>query len=91
MPTISEFGFAQANLPMKLMSPRQCVAEGLTALSANRATHIAGRLNRVMAAVMPRSLVSKMFGSMMRQVVEKRRAEGSLQAEHADQRDASRP
>lgn len=90
-PASSEFGFAQANLPMKLMSPGQCVAEGLTALSANRATHIAGRLNRVMAAVMPRRVVGRMFGSMMRQVVEKRRAEGSLQAEHADQRDASSP
>ena len=75
-----EFGFDQANPPMRLMSPEQCAAEGLAALSANRATHIAGRTNRIMAAVMPRSVVSSMFGKMMRQVVVKRRVLASAQA-----------
>jgi short-subunit dehydrogenase len=73
-PVIADFGFDQANLPMMLMSPEQCAAEGLAALNANRATHIAGRMNRIMAAVMPRAVVSSMFGTMMRQVVVKRSA-----------------
>ena len=90
-PASIEFGYAQANLPMKLMSPGQCAAEGLAALSANRATHIAGRLNRIMAAVVPRSMVGKMFGSMMRQTVERRSIEANTQAEQVDRRDASRP
>lgn len=78
-PVIGDFGFDQANLPLKLMSPERCAAEGLAALSANRAalsanraTHIAGRLNRILAAVMPRSVVSSMFGNMLHQVVVKR-------------------
>lgn len=41
---------------MKPMSVGHCVAEGLAALSANRATHVAGRMNRVMAAVMSHSV-----------------------------------
>jgi short-subunit dehydrogenase len=90
-PASRAFGFAQAKLPLKLMSPRQCAAEGLAALSANRATHIAGRLNRILAMVLPRSIVGKMFGSMMRQTVERRRVEVGIQAEPVDQQDDSRP
>jgi short-subunit dehydrogenase len=86
-----DVGFDQANLPMRLMSTEQCVSEGLAALSANRASHIAGRMNRIMAAVLPRSVVGRMFGSMMRQVVEKRSVEASTQAERVDQRHAPRP
>lgn len=76
----AEFGFDRANPAMRLMSSEQCAAEGLAALSANRATHIAGRMNRVMAAIVPRSVVSSMFGKMMRQVVVKRRVLASAQA-----------
>jgi uncharacterized protein len=68
-PMITASGFDPANMPMKPMSPQQCVAEGLAALSANRATHIPGRLNRIMAAVMPRSLATRMYGSMMRRTI----------------------
>jgi uncharacterized protein len=92
-PMLAASGIDPADLPgiMKPMSPQQCVAEGLAALKANRATHIAGRLNRIMAAVLPRSVVGRMFGSMMRQVVEKRSVEASTQAERVDQRHAPRP
>ena len=53
---------------MKPMSVDQCVAEGLSALNANRATHIAGRLNRIMATLMPRSMATRMMGNMMEQI-----------------------
>ena len=68
-PLIAASGFDPATMPMKPMATRQCVAEGLAALSANRATHIPGRLNRIMAAVIPRSLATRMYGSMMRRTI----------------------
>lgn len=67
-PMIAASGFDPARMPMKLMSTRQCVAEGLAALSANRATRIPGSLNRIMA-LMPRSLATRMYGSMMRRTI----------------------
>lgn len=42
-------------------------------LAANRVTHIPGRLNRIMAAVLPRSLASSMYGGMMRRTIAGRR------------------
>ncbi len=68
-PMMEVSGFDPDTLPMKPMATRQCVAEGLVALSANRATHIPGRLNRFMAAMMPRSLATRMYGSMMRRAL----------------------
>jgi uncharacterized protein len=68
-PMMVNSGFDPTQMPMKPMATRQCVAEGLAALSANRATHIPGNLNRIMAAMMPRSLATKMYGSMMRQTI----------------------
>lgn len=53
------------DLPMKFMSVEQCVAEGLRALMANRATHIAGRKNRIMAALIPGSIMRKMMGATL--------------------------
>jgi hypothetical protein len=57
------------------MSTEQCVAEGLAALSANRATHIAGRMNRLLATLMPRRLATRMYGSLSAQVLAKQIAE----------------
>lgn len=73
-PLLAASGF---DLPsfLKPMSPEQCVAEGLAALSANRATHIAGRMNRMLAALMPRRLATRMYGSMSAQVMAKRNRE----------------
>jgi short-subunit dehydrogenase len=68
-PMITASGFDSANMPMKPMATKQCVAEGLAALSTNRATHIPGRLNRIMAAILPRSLATSMYGSMMRRTI----------------------
>ncbi len=73
-PLLAASGLSPDTLPVKPMSPAQCVAEGLAALSANRATHIAGRLNRVMARLLPRSLAVRMYGSLTQQLMVKRRA-----------------
>lgn len=68
-PMIAASGFDPARMPLKPMATRQCVAEGLAALSSDRATHVPGRLNRVMAAMMPRSLATRMYGGMMRRTI----------------------
>jgi len=57
------------------MSTEQCVAEGLAALAANRATHIAGRMNRMLAVLMPRRLATRMYGRLSAQVLAKRNRE----------------
>ncbi len=68
-PMIAASGFDPANMPIKPMNTTQCVTEGLAALSTNHTTHIPGRLNRIMAAVLPRSLATRMYGSMMRRTI----------------------
>ncbi len=75
---------------MRLMSPDQCAAEGLAALQMHRATHIAGRMNRTVAAVVPRSVVGSMFGKMMHQVVEKRSGSARSAADRGNARQTSR-
>jgi uncharacterized protein len=70
-PMLAASGFELPAI-LKPMSVEQCVAEGLAALSANRATHIAGRMNRMLAALMPRRLATRMFGSLSAQVRAKR-------------------
>jgi uncharacterized protein len=74
-PMLAASGF---DLPaiLKPMSPAQCVAEGLAALAANRATHIAGRMNRLLAAVLPRRLATRMYGNLSAQVLAKRSGAG---------------
>jgi short-subunit dehydrogenase len=68
-PTLTEsmatMGVDPAEMPMKPMSAERCAAEGLRALQANRATHIAGRMNRVVARAMPRSIATRMMGAMI--------------------------
>lgn len=64
-PGIAKQGVAVEDMPMKPMAAHQVVAEGLAALNANRVTHIAGRMNRWMAALMPRSVATRVMGSMM--------------------------
>lgn len=45
---IEKIGFDPATMPMKPMPAEQCVLEGLQALKQNRATHLNGRMNRIM-------------------------------------------
>lgn len=58
-------GTEPGDLPMKVMSAEQCAAQGLAALSANRAMHITGTTMRLMMTLIPRSMRPKMLGSMV--------------------------
>lgn len=68
-PTLTEsmgkMGVDPTKMPIKPMSATRVAAEGLRALQRNRATHVAGRVNRVMARVMPRSLATAVMGAMI--------------------------
>lgn len=55
---------AMGNLPMSAMSVDALVREGLGALKARRASHIAGFVNRV-SAWMPRSVLAWMFSTLL--------------------------
>jgi uncharacterized protein len=64
-PMLTNSGTDPSDMPMKPMSVEQCVAEGLAALNANRATYIPGRVNRLMIGLIPRWVRPKMMGSMV--------------------------
>jgi short-subunit dehydrogenase len=64
-PMFANSGTEARDMPMKIMSVEQCVAEGLAALNANRATHISGNMLRIMTTVIPRSVRPKMMGNMV--------------------------
>ena len=89
-PTLTEsmakMGVDPAEMPMAPMSAERCAAEGLTALSRNRATHIAGRANRFMARLMPRALATSVMGAM----IGKKFARGALLARSAEPSESAR-
>ncbi|NJN54065.1 MAG: SDR family NAD(P)-dependent oxidoreductase [Anaerolineae bacterium] len=64
-PIIEKFGLDAVKLPLKPMPVEQCVAEGLAALEANHATHLTGRLNRIMMGLIPASITRKLNGKML--------------------------
>jgi short-subunit dehydrogenase len=68
-PTLTEsmgkMGVDPAEMPMKPMTAERVAWEGLRALQGNRATHIAGRMNRLMARLMPRFVATAMMGAMI--------------------------
>jgi uncharacterized protein len=68
-PTLTEsmakMGVEPAEMPVKPMSAERVALEGLRALQANRATHIAGRLNRITSRLMPRSFATRLMGLMI--------------------------
>jgi hypothetical protein len=61
---IAQLGLNPQEMPMKPMSVEHCVREGLKALKANRSLMIPGRMNRIMNAVVPPSLVRTMMAKM---------------------------
>lgn len=73
-PVLAKLGLAADAMPIKPMSVEQCVAEGLAALNANRATHIPGRMFRIMDALLPRSVMTRMNGTMLAKAVAGKRA-----------------
>jgi uncharacterized protein len=62
---IEKIGFDPATMPVKPMPVEQCVFEGLEALKRNRATHLSGRINRIMNTLIPASLSRTMMGNLM--------------------------
>jgi uncharacterized protein len=62
---IDKFGLTPDTMPMRPMSAEQCASEGLEALQKNRATHLSGRINRVMQALISTSLSRHLMGRMM--------------------------
>ncbi len=89
-PMLTDFGFDLIHTPFKPMSPEQCVAEGLAALQMNRATHIAGRMNRLMAALIPRPVATRMYGRMAANVLAKQSTEAAISGNHTNERQAAR-
>ena len=83
-PMLTEFGFDLISTPIKPMSPERCVAEGFAALRTNRATHIAGRTNRVMAALIPRRVATRMYGQLSASVLAKRIASAGIPPKHSN-------
>ena len=63
--SMAKMGVDPADMPMTPMSPERVAREGLRALQRNHATHIAGRMNRVMSRLMPRSIATGMMGAMI--------------------------
>ena len=67
-PVLAKFGLDPKTMSIKPMKVDQTVAEGLKALSANRPIIIPGRMNRLMRAILPatviRSMMMKMFEKM---------------------------
>ena len=51
------------------MGALQGIYEGLEALRKNRATHLSGRMNRIMDALIPVSLSRSMMGKMIAKTV----------------------
>lgn len=69
---IDKFGLDPDAMPMKPMTVEQCVLEGLKALRKNRSSHLSGRMNRVMAALIPNGVSRKMMGKMMAKTLAKK-------------------
>jgi short-subunit dehydrogenase len=80
-PGVTAAGFDANSMPMKLMPVEQCVDEGLAALTANRATHIAGRMNRIMSALLPRSVMRNMLAAMLAKALAAKHARAARPSE----------
>lgn len=64
-PGQARLGINPADMRPAPMSAERVASEGLAALNANRATHIAGRTNRIMFSLMSRSIATRMMGAMI--------------------------
>jgi hypothetical protein len=76
-PVLGEFGFDPGTSPLKPMTVERCVVEGLDAVAANRVARVPGRLNRLIATVIPARVTSMMMGRMIGQGVARVAAERS--------------
>jgi uncharacterized protein len=62
---LEKFGLDPKTMPMKPLSVEQCVSEGLSGLLKNRSRVVPGRLNRILNALVPASLVRKMEANLL--------------------------
>lgn len=62
---IDKFGLKSESMPMKPMCVEQCVFEGLEALRKNKSSHLPGRINQLMTALIPSSMSRRLMGIMM--------------------------
>ena len=76
-PVVTKLGLDPGTMPIKPISVEQCVSESLVALNANHATLIPGPMFRVMAALTPRSMISKMNGIMLGKAAAAKQAQES--------------
>ena len=75
-PMLEELGLASQDSSMKPMSPEQCAAEGLKAITLNTPVRIPGVTNQVIAKL-PRSVVTGILGKMNAKVIVSRKAGAS--------------
>lgn len=80
-PMLANSGTDPKDVPMKPMSAQRCAEEGLSALASNRATHLPGRLNRAMMALIPRSVRPAMMGAMVAKGYERLKSLEGVQSE----------
>jgi hypothetical protein len=77
---IEKFGLDPANMPMKPMSPRQCVSEALRDFRQNRSLCLPGGLNRLMTRIMPTGVMRVMMGKMIERTLAKNDRRATLAA-----------
>jgi short-subunit dehydrogenase len=65
-PVLAQLGLSPDAMPMKPMRVDRCVEETLRALAKNQATIIPGRVNRLMSAAVPPSVIRAIMGKMFR-------------------------
>jgi hypothetical protein len=62
---MESIGLRAEALPMRPLSPAQCVKEALAALQAGKAALIPGRTNRILKALVPPGVSRNMMGKML--------------------------
>ncbi len=77
---LEKFALDPKTMPMKPMSVEQCVSEGLSGLVKNRSRIVPGRLNRILNALVPASLVRKMLADMLGTALANKPASAKAQA-----------
>src|SRR5216683_2259425 len=80
-PVLERFGYEANTLPMKPLSVKQCVSEGLSALLKNRSRIVPGRLNRILNALVPASLARKMEADLLGKGLANKSAPANARAE----------
>jgi uncharacterized protein len=69
---IAKFGLDPSNMPMKPMSPRQCVTEALRSFSKGQSLSLPGALNRTMNGLIPATLKRTMMAQMIERALSRR-------------------